>query len=122
MTSTSTVANHTTANVLWRNDLNNYNYLKVKIVGKGGANSGATVDAIGALVTVTDDISSATLYAQQISGGRGAGAQDCLMLHFGVTPSRPYTISVIFPGGATTSSAGVIPRLETNQTITITQP
>jgi large repetitive protein len=109
-----------TANALYINGLDNFNYLKVNVEGTGTGSGTSSRDARGAVVTLklTDGTIVAT---REVNGGRGKGTQDAGPIHFGgVAPSRQYQVEVSFPSG-TTQTMTVTPRLLANQTVTISE-
>ena len=106
------VGNNTTATKLFRNDLNDTHYLKVKVTGRG---SGFSVkDGTGARVELWDAASS-TLYAiREITGGQGFGSHGPRIAHFGLASSwgggsGTYTVKVKFIGGTVITRSGVVP-------------
>jgi len=117
------VANDAVANVMYQNDLgNNYRYLKVNLVGKGGALGGSSTDAIGAQVRLEDVGTASNLMWRWVNGGRGAGGDDPKSLHFGgISPSRAYHLHIIWPNGSTQTLMNVIPAIAPNQTVTIVE-
>jgi hypothetical protein len=57
-----------------------------------------------------------------VGSGRGAGADDPKILHFGgITPSRAYHVHVTWTTGATQSLMNVVPTTKTSQTVTIVE-
>jgi hypothetical protein len=106
--------------VLFRNNLDNFSYLKVDVRGKGGSLGGSSLDAIGTVVEVTDEITSIVIASRLVTGARGAGAQDPAILHFGgIVPSRPYVVTARFPTGVVESMSSVYPVMLSGQTVTI---
>ena len=106
------VGNGTTATKLFRNDLNDTNYLKVKVAGKG---SGFSVkDGTGARVELWDATSSTLLAIREIMGGQGFGSHGPHIAHFGLASSwgggsGTYTVKVKFIGGTVITRSGVVP-------------
>ena len=117
------VGNHALPDVLFLNRTDTFNYLKVLVVGKGGALGGSSADAIGATVKLTDSLLATDLMWRQVSGGRGTGAQDPGMLHFGgVVPSRPHDITVNFPRGGSITILNVVASLLPGQVLVVLEP
>jgi hypothetical protein len=115
------VGNEGAFDVLYDNDLNNFNYLKVIVAGQGTGAGTASADGRGAIVTLKDSTGTITLATREINGGRGAGSQDTEHCHFGgVTPSLGYTVEVRFPSGAVVTQV-VTPRFAPNHTVTISE-
>ena len=106
------VGNGTTATKLFRNDLNDTHYLKVKVAGKG---SGFSVkDGTGARVELWDAASSTLLAIREIMGGQGFGSHGPHIAHFGLASSwgggsGTYTVKVKFIGGTVITRSGVVP-------------
>ncbi|HGY91664.1 MAG TPA: hypothetical protein ENK43_10890, partial [Planctomycetes bacterium] len=115
------VGNDAAAAVLYRNDLNNFNFLKVKVAGQGSGAGTSSSDARGAVIILKSSDGSTTLASREINGGRGAGSQDHEVAHFGgIVPSTKYRIEVHFPGGSTKTII-VTPRFLAGQTVTVTE-
>jgi hypothetical protein len=77
-------------------------FLQARIVGNAGANRAG----IGATVTVS---AGGRQVMRHVQGGSGQGCQDSATLHFGLGDAATVdTITVVFPGGATTTFAGPI--------------
>ena len=114
------VGNEGSANVLYRNGLNNFNFMKIRVTGKGLGAGTSSSDARGAVVTLKDSVDN-VLASREINGGRGNGSQNAAEAHFGgLIPSRKYKVTVSFPSGST-RTIFVAPKLLPNQTITINE-
>lgn len=117
------VGNEGTANAVFTNDINDSRFLKVIVRGKGSAMAGSNVDAVGAVVRISDSLTATPMQWRHVGGGRGAGNDDPEVLHFGgLYPSQAYDIQVTFLGGAVVNQTMVIPAMQANQTITIVEP
>lgn len=92
------VANKDTHSVLYRNPVNNRNFIRMKLVGVS-----ANRDAIGAKVWLfaEDSLDKESILAgyREVSGGGGYLSQNSLNLHFGVSGGRNYWARIVFPGG-----------------------
>jgi len=117
------VGNESTPNVMYENGLgNNYRWMKVKLIGKGGALAGSSSDAIGAKVRIEDASTGGDLCWRWVNGGRGAGADDPKTLHFGgLAPSRAYHVHITWPNGTTQSAMNVVPAMKPGQTLTVVE-
>lgn len=94
-------------NTILRNNLNNGNYLKVRIIGGGSGNT--PMSANGVRVDLLDSSGSVLLARRDVGVARGFGGTEPMWLHFGgVTPSTTYTVKVYWNGGAKTYS--VVPQ------------
>jgi hypothetical protein len=112
-------SNESQANVLFRNDLNNANYLKVKVVGKGAGF--APRDGIGSRVELWDSTGTTLLAIREVSGGEGYGSFPSRIQHFGLAPSwgggtGTYTVKVKFTSGTVVTRSVVVP---VNESITV---
>ena len=117
------VGNESQANIIYSNGIDNSNWLKVKLVGKGGANSGSTVDAIGAQVRIEDSATTTDVAWRWVQSGRGAGGDEPKTLHFGgLIPSRPYNVHITWPTGATQTISNTVAAVLTGQTLTVVEP
>ncbi len=106
--------------VFFRNDLVSARYLHVRVSGTGTGAGTASSDARGAVVQLTD-LADNILATREINGGRGNGAQNSELIHFGgIAPSWQYKVKVTFPSGSV-KTVTVTPRLETNQLLTIAE-
>ncbi len=109
------------ANQLWRNSLNNSDYLFVEaLVDLGG---GLTRPALGANITVAD-CNGVSCGIREVNGGTGHGSQKPTKVHFGLSsgPNATYQITVYFADSMGTRKVvtkTVTPSLLTNQTVTI---
>jgi hypothetical protein len=111
--------NDSQANVLFRNDLNNSNYLKVKVVGKGAGF--ASRDGIGSRVELWDSTGTTLLAIREVSGGEGYGDFPSRIQHFGLPSScgggtGAYTVKVKFTSGTVVTRSVVVP---VNESITV---
>ena len=81
---------------LFSNTHDQYNWLKVKLVG-----AAANRAAIGSIVRVTCPCVTPDTITRQIAGSNGTGCQDSLIAHFGMgNHATPYTIDIIWADGA----------------------
>ncbi len=80
---------------LFRNNLNNEQFIKVKIVGSESNRSG-----IGSRITLFNENDS--LLQTKVIGGGGnqLGTQNLNEIHFGISQDKTYNIEVIFPSGS----------------------
>ena len=106
------------SSVLYRNDLNSTNYLKVKVIGQGSG--GSPKDGTGAVVFLFNADGSNLLGIRSVDGGRPMG-QDGPIVHFGLPCSQggstgTYRVNVLFPGGTYATSGQIVP---SNESITI---
>jgi len=111
--------NDSQANVLFRNDLNNSNYLKVKVGGKGAGF--ASRDGIGSRVELWDSTGTTLLAIREVSGGEGYGDFPSRIQHFGLPSSwgggtGTYTVKVKFTSGTVVTRSVVVP---VNESITV---
>jgi len=104
------VANTSSASKFFRNDLNNGNYLKVKVTGAGSGFSPR--DGTGSRVELWDGGGSTLLAVREITGGEGYGCQRPHIAHFGVDPSQAYTVRVKLTSGLECVRSGVVPQSE----------
>lgn len=103
------------ANVLYRNDLNNNNYLKVKVVGEGAGFS--PKDGIGTRIEIWDSTMSTLLAIREVGGGEGRGGFAPRIQHFGLSPAwggggATYTVVARFVNGEVAIIPGVVPTSE----------
>ena len=110
-------------NTLLRNDLDDTNYLKVRVIGKGSG--GTNRAAIGVRVDLYDAAGTTFLARREIGVARGFGGTEPVWLHFGgVDPATTYTVKVHLVGGvkdvsvvpsavSTTIGATTIPQMLT---------
>jgi hypothetical protein len=81
---------------LFRNTHDQYNWLKVELVG-----AAANRAAIGSIVRVTCPCVTPDTITRQIAGSNGTGCQDSLIAHFGMgNHGGPYTIDIIWADGS----------------------
>ncbi len=81
---------------LFRNTHDQYNWLKVKLVG-----AAANRAAIGSIVRVTCPCVTPDTITRQVAGSNGTGCQDSLITHFGMgNHGGPYTIDIIWADGS----------------------
>ncbi|MCP4594991.1 LamG-like jellyroll fold domain-containing protein, partial [Neptuniibacter sp.] len=111
--------NSSAANALYRNNLDNDNYLKVKVVGAGRGNSPR--DGIGTRIELWNSDESSLLAIREVSGGEGYGNFPSRIQHFGLAsnwggPSGSYVVKAKFTSGIVATRASVIPE---NESITI---
>lgn len=93
-----------TAGKLFQNQGTDYHWLRVRLQGDGKA---VNRSAIGAQVRV--ELRSDTL-ARQVEAGTGEGNQNDLTLSFGLRNlTRPVTVKILWPNGATQTLTGVKP-------------
>lgn len=117
--------NITGGNKLYRNSLNNTNYLKVKVLRDLGG--GITRDDLGATVVLKDCSGNVVSGIRQVSSVKGHGSNDPAIVHFGL-PSGPmsaYLVEVRFTtlsGVRTIIDTTIVPFNHTDQTITIISP
>ncbi len=96
--------------ILFRNEGNDHNWLKLKMVGDG-----ITVnrDAVGAQVRIE---AGGETFTRQVESGTGEGNQNDPTLHFGLgTMTGPVDLDILWPGGQT----GQIENIALNQVHTI---
>ncbi|RJP41705.1 MAG: CRTAC1 family protein, partial [Phycisphaerales bacterium] len=119
------VVNDAGASRLYRNDLNNGNYFKVKVTGEGAG--GSPRDGTGSRVEVWNSTATTLLAVREITGGEGYGSHPPHIAHFGLDPAQAYTVKVTFTSGKQSVRSGVIPQAESivigptvlNQTIEV---
>ena len=92
------LANTDQPSVYFRNDLNNQNYLKIKLIG-----TKSNRDAIGAKTWLFQaghlGETDFCLGLRELSGGSGYGCQNSLVIHYGVDATKKYDLKVWFPSG-----------------------
>ena len=93
-------------NTLFRNDRNDSNWLRVRLVGPRGQ-----AGALGAKVYVydsrhVDDPAHLRGY-REARGATGYCSQNDPVLHFGVAGGEAYEVKAVFPDGIGVSSKGV---------------
>ncbi|MFA5832696.1 MAG: protein kinase [Bacteroidota bacterium] len=87
--------------VLFRNNLNEKNYIKIKIVGDESNRS-----SIGAKIVLRN--TKGEIQSRVVgSGGNQLTTQNVNQIHFGVMPDEKYSIKIIFPSGNIQESAEV---------------
>ncbi|MCB0213177.1 MAG: VCBS repeat-containing protein [Anaerolineae bacterium] len=100
--------NQDNENELWRNNSNDNAYLMVRAVLDVGD---AERDAIGATAVLRDCSGNLVSGVREVNGGRGHGAQDPTLMHFGLAglggPDVTYVVEVRFVGGKTVHTAVV---------------
>ncbi|MCC7385103.1 MAG: CRTAC1 family protein [Deltaproteobacteria bacterium] len=104
--------NRNASNTLFRNELDDDKFLKVRLVGRGAAFSSR--DAIGARIELVDAAGSRILAIRELSGGEGYGSQPPLIAHFGLAAAwggghGRYTVRVRFPSGRVVTRSDVVP-------------
>ncbi len=88
------------ANTLLRNNTDNGDYLKVRVIGGGAC--GTNKAAIGARVELWDQDETTFVAMREIGTARGYGGAEPMWVHFGgVNPALTYTVKVRFVGGWT---------------------
>lgn len=92
------VVNWGVSNRLYRNEQNDSNFLKVRLVG-----TVSNADAVGARVTVTRD--GRIVGFQEVSTLSGFCSQPPLELHFGLPGPGTYQVNVRFPSGLVMTGA-----------------
>ena len=125
-------ANNSQANVLYRNNLDDSNYLKVNVVGLGSGYSPR--DGIGTRIELWNSDMSTLLAIREVSGGEGYGNFPSRIQHFGLASGwgggdGTYVVRAKFTSGIVVTRQGVVPTGETivvgsttlNQTIEITE-
>ncbi|MCB0193629.1 MAG: VCBS repeat-containing protein [Anaerolineae bacterium] len=94
------IINQDDENELWRNNSNNDAYLMVRALLDVGD---AERDAIGATAVLRDCSGNLVSGIREVNGGRGHGAQDPAIMHFGLAnlggPNATYVVEVSFVGG-----------------------
>jgi hypothetical protein len=82
--------------ILYRNDLDDHNYLVVRLEGGGPAAGLSSRDAIGSVVRLWRR-DGTLLGMREVNGAKGQGSQSPAFLHFGgVIPSEEYTVEARF--------------------------
>lgn len=93
-------------NTLFRNDLNNSNWLQVELIGPRG-----DAGAFGAKVYVYDsrhvDEPAFLRGFREARGATGYCSQNSPVLHFGVPGHRPYDVKAVYPDGTFFIAKGV---------------
>src|SRR5262249_1507002 len=93
--------------VLYRNETNDQNWLRVRAVGKR-----ASRDGIGTKVWLYSEKEPGRLVGfRQIHSGSGYGRCSALETHFGLgkKPAESYRLEVLFPGGKRIVQTGIKP-------------
>ncbi len=110
------VGGNTSDSKLFRNTLNDSNYLKVKLTGLG--NGYSPKDGTGARVELWDSSATTLLAVREPFGGVGMGSHGPRIQHFGLATGggATYTVKVIYPKGTTVTRSSVVP---TSESITI---
>gem|GEM_PF-5662404 len=106
------VGNAGGASKLYRNNLDDSNYLKVKVTGAGTGASPA--DGTGARIELYDATGNNLLEIREVYGGEGMGSHSPRIQHFGLDPAwgestGNYTIKAVFTSGETIIRSGVVP-------------
>ena len=100
------VTNYDRGNVMYRNNVDNCDFLKVRLVG-----TVSNRDAIGAKVMVYDcgHIGDPGYLKgfREVNAGSGIWSMDALESHFGVEEGNLYDVRVIFPSGIVVDSLNV---------------
>ena len=109
-------------NQLWRNGLNNANYLKVRAMFEISAS--ASRDDIGATVTLLDCFGNVVSGIRDVNGTRGHGSQDYPEIHFGLPNGNTsaYVVRVAFThknGNRAIVEQSVVPATLAGQTLVI---
>ena len=111
------------SNTLLRNNTDNSDYLKVRVIGGGACGTNAA--AIGVRVELWDQNETTLLATREIGTARGYGGTEPMWVHFGgVNSAQTYTVKVRFVGGwtseqvtpataATTIGSVIIPQMLT---------
>ncbi|MCG8406316.1 MAG: VCBS repeat-containing protein [Phycisphaerales bacterium] len=123
------ITRESAATVLLENRTNNANYLKVRIVGRGGG--GTNKPAVGVRIDLYDATGTNFLARRDIGVARGYGGSEPLWAHFGgVDPSQqyklrvylhslannaPYEVDVVPQNVSTTIGSTTIPQMITIQ-------
>lgn len=113
------VGNDSQANKLYRNNLDNNNYLKVKITGLGVGNS--PKDGTGSRVELWNSTGDTRYAIREVNGSEGFGSQSPNLIHFGLANdwgggSGTYQVKVKFSSGTEVLVSNVVP---TSESITI---
>ena len=113
------------ANQLWRNGLNNNNYLKIHV--KRDLGGGIFRDDLGATAVLKDCNGIVLGGIRQVSSVKGHGANNPAIIHFGLPAgnTHPYLVEVRFTsvgGTRLITDTVVIPSTVANQTITMISP
>jgi len=103
------VTNITDKNILYQNQCNNQNYLKVKLVGSVSNRFG-----IGAKIMLANQNDSLLAY-REMQVGKARLSMNPPIAHFGLQYGSLYKLSVLFPSGIQVDSTNI----EAAQTITI---
>lgn len=117
--------------MLWRNNTDNSDYLKVRLVGAGDGRTNKA--AIGIFVELYDASGTTLLARRDVGSARGYGGADPMWLHFGgvnasasyklkvywdsLAMSSPQVVSVVPSAVSTTFGSNTIPQM-----ITINEP
>ncbi|NIP45019.1 MAG: hypothetical protein GWN21_15380, partial [Gammaproteobacteria bacterium] len=111
--------NQTGANELWRNNLDNKNYLMVRALRDLGG--GTTRPELGATIVLRDWDGNVISGVREVNGSRGHGSQDAAIVHFGL-PQGPDTkiyVEVSFLDGSTVTKAVIPSSLGSYQVVDI---
>ena len=109
------VANNSSASKLFRNNLNDTGYLKVKVTGLGSGFS--PKDGTGSLVELYDSSGTTLLAVREVFGSEGYGSHSPRIQHFGLAGGwggggGTYTVKVTFTSGNTVTQSNVVPTSE----------
>ena len=102
-----------TTNRLYRNSLDDTDYLKVRVVGRGALGYSSR-DGIGTRVELWNAAATTLLAVREVGGGGDWGAQSPQIVHFGLADpwgggSGTYTVRARFLGGSTVTVSSVVP-------------
>ncbi len=100
---------------LFRNNLNDSKYLKVKVTGSG--NGGSPKDGTGCRVELWNSNGTTRHAIRELFGSEGMGSHSPRIAHFGLASgwgggSGTYTVKVKFTSGTTVTYSNIVPTSE----------
>ena len=110
------LANDDKSSFYYKNQINNHNFLKIKLIG-----TKSNRDAIGAKAFLFEaghlGEKQYLLGLREINGGYGYGCMNSTVIHYGVLPGKKYDLKICFPSGIEL----VRNNLESGQIIIVTE-
>lgn len=102
------VANNDAESIYYENQLNDKNYLEIKLIG-----TKSNRDAIGAKAFLYEaghlDQPDQLRGMREVNGGYGYGCMNSTTIHFGVSSNKTYDVKICFPSGITITRTNLSP-------------
>lgn len=102
------VANNDAESIYYENQLNDKNYLEIKLIG-----TKCNRDAIGAKAFLYEaghlDQPDQLRGMREVNGGYGYGCMNSTTIHFGVSSNKTYDVKICFPSGITITRTNLSP-------------